>query len=284
MEPLSIIAIGAAVGGAAGKFVEKAWDSGEKWLQNYLKDHKEKAKENAEINSKDFLKELADKIKILEETKAVSKDKIENAQDHPDFSILLQKALLTSAQSDSKEKHILLARLVSERLASEPETTFSLASKMAVDAIAYTNINQLKILGIMINLMYVRPLPWPPQGMTKDIFQDFMTNWINVSFKPYDNLIVKPMDLNHLESLSCIRYEMIISRQIKEIFSVNKSEDFKFDFDKFKSVSSIGVKIEKIWNEGQLQRISLTSTGQLIGIFTSDLLSATKTDISNWDS
>ncbi len=30
MEPLSIIAIGAAVGGAAGKFVEKAWDSGEK--------------------------------------------------------------------------------------------------------------------------------------------------------------------------------------------------------------------------------------------------------------
>lgn len=31
-DPLSLIAVGAAVGGAAGKFVEKAWDSGEKWL------------------------------------------------------------------------------------------------------------------------------------------------------------------------------------------------------------------------------------------------------------
>jgi hypothetical protein len=39
MEPLSIIAIGAAIGGAAGKFVEKAWDSGEKWIQTYFKNH-----------------------------------------------------------------------------------------------------------------------------------------------------------------------------------------------------------------------------------------------------
>ena len=57
MEPLSIIAIGAAVGGAAGKFVEKAWDSGEKWIQSYFKDHKEVVQQKATDNTMDFLNE-----------------------------------------------------------------------------------------------------------------------------------------------------------------------------------------------------------------------------------
>lgn len=56
MEPLSIIAIGAAVGGVAGKFVEKAWESGEKWMQSYFKDHKEVAQQKATDNTMDFLK------------------------------------------------------------------------------------------------------------------------------------------------------------------------------------------------------------------------------------
>ena len=47
MDPLSIIAIGAAVGGGAGKFVEKAWDSGEKWILTFFKDHGEVAQQKA---------------------------------------------------------------------------------------------------------------------------------------------------------------------------------------------------------------------------------------------
>ncbi len=31
-DPLTLVAIAAAVGGTAGKLAEKAWDSGEKWL------------------------------------------------------------------------------------------------------------------------------------------------------------------------------------------------------------------------------------------------------------
>jgi P2-related tail formation protein len=63
MEPLSIIAIGAAVGGATSKFVEKAWDSGEKWIQTFFKDHKEVAQRIATDNTLDFLNELAQKVK-----------------------------------------------------------------------------------------------------------------------------------------------------------------------------------------------------------------------------
>jgi hypothetical protein len=36
-DPVSMIALGAAIGGAAGKFVEKAWDSGEKWAASRLR-------------------------------------------------------------------------------------------------------------------------------------------------------------------------------------------------------------------------------------------------------
>lgn len=140
MEPVSLIALGAAIGGASGKFVEKAWDSGEKWIRSYFKDHKENAQKQATENSKDFLNELAQRVKQLEDQKTVSKEKIDQAQDHPDFSAFLQKALLTSAQTDSKDKHKLLARLVSERLTSEPESVFSLASKMACDALSFASI------------------------------------------------------------------------------------------------------------------------------------------------
>ncbi len=47
-DPLSLVALGAAIGGGAGKFVEKAWDSGEKWIVSYFANHQEKAREKAE--------------------------------------------------------------------------------------------------------------------------------------------------------------------------------------------------------------------------------------------
>ena len=79
MEPLSLIAISAAVGGATGKFVEKAWDSGEKWISTFYKDHQELAQNKATENTKDFLQELAQRIKFLEESMQVSKENIDLA-------------------------------------------------------------------------------------------------------------------------------------------------------------------------------------------------------------
>src|ERR1700730_7418425 len=96
-DPFSMIALGAAVGGATGKFVEKAWDSGEKWIASYFANHRPKAIEKAQENSADFLSELASRIKDLEDRKEVSKERIETAQEHPDFSVTLHTALITAA-------------------------------------------------------------------------------------------------------------------------------------------------------------------------------------------
>lgn len=279
MEPFSLIALGAAVGGGAGKFVEKAWDSGEKWIQSYFKDHKENAQKQATANSLDFLTELAHRIKQLEDEQKVSKEKIDQAQDHPDFSAFLQKALLTSAQTDNKDKHKLLARLVSERLSSEPESVFSLASKMACDALSFTSTNQILLLGLLTNLFTIRPHPFPPVGLTPDKFQEWMDTWITQRLLPFKNLAIGKQDLNHLESLSCLKINQFIGRDLNQMYTVG---DFKFDFNLLKAVD-LKENIQKFWTESKLQAIDLTTTGQIIGVLSSDMISNTQTSFEGWE-
>lgn len=267
MEPLSIIAIGAAVGGAAGKFVEKAWDSGEKWIQSYFKDHKEVSQQKATDNTMDFLNELAQKVKQLEDSDQISKNKIDSAQDHPDFSAMLQKALLTSAQTDSKDKHIILARLVSERLKSEPESILALGSKMACDAISYATVNQLLILGLAVNFYGIRPNPFPPAGVNETNFQDFMDNWLAQRLKPYETITFKQLDIIHLESLSCLKVNTFVGRGLNNMF---KKDKLIYDFEQMKD-QKLRDTMKKIWEEG-MQKIDLTTVGQIIGVSVSDLL------------
>lgn len=278
MEPLSIIAIGAAVGGAAGKFVEKAWDSGEKWIQSYFKDHKEVAQQKATDNTMDFLNELAQKVKQLEDSKQIPKDKIESAQDHPDFSAMLQKALLTSAQTDSKDKHIILARLVSERLKSEPESILALGSKMACDAISYATVNQLLILGLAVNFYGIRPNPFPPIGVNETNFQEYMNTRLTQRLKPYEKIEFKQIDITHLESLSCLKVNTFIGRGLNDMF---KKENLVYDFEKMVDIQ-LREKMKKIWNDG-LQKIDLTTVGQIIGVSVSDLLTNTNTTFDGWE-
>lgn len=278
MEPLSIIAIGAAVGGAAGKFVEKAWDSGEKWIQSYFKDHKDVAQKKATDNTMDFLNELAHKVKMLEESKQITKEKIESSQDHPDFSTMLQKALLTSAQTDSKDKHIILARLVSERMKSEPESILSLGSKMACDAISYATVNQLFVLGLAANFYGIRPTPFPPPGINETNFQDFMDNWLTQRLKPYETIIFRQLDIIHLESLSCLKVNTFVGRSLNNMF---KKEQLIYDFEKMKD-NKLRDAMKKIWEEG-LQKVDLTTVGQIIGVSVSDLLCKTNTSFSGWE-
>jgi len=278
MEPLTIIAIGSAVGGAAGKFVEKAWDSGEKWIQTFFKDHKEVAQQKATENTMDFLNELAQKVKQLEDSKQIPKETIDEAQNHPDFSALLQKALLTSAQTDNKDKHIILARLVSERLKSKPESILALGSKMACDAISYATINQLMTLGLAVNFYSIRPNPYPAIGINESNFQVWMDNWLTARLKPYQNIEFRQIDITHLESLSCLKVNTFIGRGLNDMF---KKDNLIYDFEKMRDIG-LRDSMKKIWNDG-LQKIDFTTVGQIIGVSVSDLLSNTNTTFDGWE-
>lgn len=269
-DPLSLVALGAAVGGAAGKFAEKAWDAGEKWLTTYFKNHHQKAQEQAKVNAADFLADLAQQVKKLEESNEVPRDRIEGAQEHPDFSVALQKALLSAAQTDDKDKHQLLARLLADRLKAAPESLIALATKMACDAIAFTTPGQLKILGFDSVLLYVMPGSSLPE--------DQYNQWLSRHLEPFRGLEIRPLDFIHLEALSCLKIESFMGRDIEQVLR-NKN---KGAFDAAFLSSALGVFVKSVWNEKGLQGVTLTSIGQIIGVYASDLLTGTTTQFTEW--
>ena len=281
MEPLTIVAISGAVGGVAGKFVEKAWDQGEKWLSVYFKDHAPKANEKARENSLDFLAELARRVQTLEKQRGTAAASVvEDSLNHPDFSVLLQKAMISSAQTDNKQKHELLARLVADRLTKEPDSLFSLSSKLACDAVPMLNVGHMKILGLLTDLIMVRPVPLVDPSQPKELASIRFQRWLITRLTVYQALTFTNMDFLHLESLSCLKWDLIVSRSLQETLSFPKETGITFDYKSF-SDSAVGKKIETLWESG-LNHALPTTVGQLIGVYITDMLSGTTTSLDTW--
>ena len=270
---MSLIALGAAIGGGSGKFVEKAWDSGEKWITTYFANHQEKSRAKAEENSADFIKKLASRVSDLEKSKQISEEALATAQEHPDFSVVLHKAILSAAQTDNKSKHDLLSRLVAERIKASPESMLSMASKMACDAISYTTPNQLQILGLLTNILYIEPA-----GL---INQDQQIPWLHARTAPFLGANATHIDYTHLESLSCMKFESFITRDLSKILSIKFGGSF--NFDEFKT-APFGAKLIDVWETKALKSCQLTTVGQIIGIMVSDQCTGGKTNMSGWGS
>jgi hypothetical protein len=279
MEPLSIVVISAAVGGVAGKFVDRAWDLGEKWLSSYLKDHDPKAREEAKHNTLDFLNQLAERVKILEQKGKQYNKFIEDSLNHPDFSILLQKAIISSAQTDDKQKHELLARLVSDRLTKEPESLSALCSKPACDAVSALNVGQLKILGLLTELVFQRPFHYNRE-LLKEWSNTGLPERLTQNLHVYRGLTLTYRDFLHLESLSCIRWNPDISDDYMHRPAPSDIGGLAFIFD-YKEFSNAEVSkaIVKLW-ETEFGWATPTTVGQLIGRYVSDMLTNTTTPLN----
>ena len=284
MDPLTAAAIAGAAGGAAGKLIEKAWSSGQRWLGTYFRDHQPKAQEAAEKNALDFLSELANRVHAIEETvKNIPnrKKQIEDALADPDFSVLLKDAMIASGRTASSEKHKLLARVVSERLLAGEESLVALAGNLACDAIPHLSPKHLRCLGVMPVVYGIRPVTFPP-NIPPGTFHDWWTTWLSNSLSPLMPLgNMTHIDYAHLLSVSCITCEFLSSRDLKQILSPPNTLEFKWDADKFLTDTPIGKKLSELWKAGMEQAVP-TSAGRLIGIYVSDLLTGTKTQIK-WE-
>ncbi|HDM77501.1 MAG TPA: hypothetical protein ENG51_13690 [Deltaproteobacteria bacterium] len=271
-DPLSLVALGAAVGGAAGKFVEKAWDSGEKWIASYFANHHEKSQKKAKENTLSFLTELASRVEALEKNRVIPPERISAAQEHPEFSVVLQKAMISASQTTNKEKHQLLARLVAERMKASPESMLALTSKMACDAISYTTPDQLKILGLVTNIMYI--------GLASKLPKDKYLEYLQSRLSPFSSVRPTNLDYVHLEALSCLKFEPFLTRDLKKILT-DKNQG-EFDYDVFKELP-IGKNLIEIWENYRLKSTQLTSVGQMIGVMVSDQITGSVTDMSSWE-
>lgn len=281
MAEVPIIAvISGAVGGVAGKFVEKAWESGAKWLSHYFKDHAPQAQQNAEKNALDFLAILATRVKKLEEQSEANKKIVEDCLNQPDFSVLLQKAIISSAQTHDKEKHEILARLVADRLSQNSESLLALCGKLACDAVSMSNARQLRILGILTMVYCLRPTPFPPAELSKEMFNSWFANWLTKQLRVYQDLNPIELDFLHLESLSCVKWDFIINRDLGQVLPPAKESGLSFDYKAF-SATEVGKKIDELW-KGLLQHAVPTTVGQVIGTYVSDILTGTTTSFKGW--
>lgn len=249
-DPLSLIALGAAIGGGTGKFVEKAWDSGEKWISSYFQNHQARARETAEKNSSDFLVKLGEKLRALEQSGEISSDQIETALEHPEFSVVLQRAILSAAQTESIEKHQLLSELVVAHLQAKPESMLSLTTKIACEVVEQITQNQLSLLGLILTLRHINPGDALPA--------DRYAGWLKTVLSPYLQVSCSTLDVIHLEALSCIQGTPF-GAEIWSVFTTKNRNglDKSFrDTEEFKHVM-------KLWPK--IQVLKLSSVGQLLG-------------------
>jgi hypothetical protein len=149
---------------------------------------------------------------------------------------LLQKAIIASAETDSKEKHEILSRLIADRLTKNSESIHALTSKMATEAISNMTTGQLNILALNMNLRYIIPSEIPENSIeTQEQFDKFTENWIKARVEKLANLQFSNLDIEHLEALSCLTNMRIGSSDLKQTFEnkFSKTNKFNFNFEKF---------------------------------------------------
>jgi hypothetical protein len=108
-----------------------ALEYGGKWLATRFRDHYPRAVEKAKDNSRDFVNKLAERVAQLTERQQVDRAIIDRALEEPSFGVILQKALIGSSQTESQEKHELLARLVAMKLDAPQESLRSVVAPLA---------------------------------------------------------------------------------------------------------------------------------------------------------
>lgn len=266
-DPLSFIALGAGIGGVASKFAEKAWETAERWLTSKFGEHSEISKEIAHKNAASFLNELAQRIQKLEESGHIKAENVLKEQQHPQFSATLQNAIIRSAQTDNNDKHVMLAELIAHRLSSESESILSLASQMAVDAIALTTKRQLELLALCSFLEEIKP---------KTPINNYC-EWLDVFLDRLGVVEFYEIDALHLVALSCITYDPTSEKSLAFVLG------FKFgifDEDAFSDLKNIDW-LQVTWDIG-LAGVKLTSVGSLVGSLAFNHITGIQAGMPKW--
>lgn len=275
------IVIGKAAAAAGGKFVDKAWDNASKWLKEKFRDHSKDVQEQATKNSESFMQNAGKQLQVIVQNSQNSPVTIQLMNDNfkdPDFSATLQEATIASARTNSEEKHLLLSRLIAERVTAKPEDMVSLVSSSAVEAIQKLTSKHLHILGLATLIYQIRPLDFP-DNLPPEIVEAHAKNWWDsqLSAMLAQAKELSHVDMRHLVSLSCIDHDTIFSRDLNPIL---KSGFGEWNSQKYLEESENGKKLAVLY-KSTLEHMTLTSTGMMIGILVHDQVVGKRTTI-NW--
>lgn len=270
-DPVSIIAVAAAVGGMAGKVAERTWDSAERWLSNRFGSHALAVRNQAQANSAEFVQILADRVRVLEERREIDASAVEETERHPQFSALLQDTLLSAAQTNDREKHAILADIIALRLASDAETTAALAAPLAASAVARATSRQLRLMGLVCLIDEI----WPSKGSTKEHFRE----WLSQMLEPFNDYEFYTMDALHLAAVACITFDPRSGRDLSTILNLKAVLLLKelVDLTNVRGFPDL----QSNWDEG-LAGVQLTSVGSIIGGLVFNQLTGATLQLPKW--
>jgi hypothetical protein len=257
-DPISLIALGAAVGGIAGKFGEKAWELAEKWLAKRYEGHLAQAQARARANSASFIHDLAKRLGDQEQKHPEAAERMREAESDPQFALVLQTAILGSAQTSDRAKHQLLADLVASRLLTSTETTLALATGLACDAVPHLTASQLRWLALLVFLHEIRPRD--PYSVKAEY-----DAWLGIHLRYFGDLEYREIDMRHLVALGCVTFDPASERSLEMLLTM-KSGVITEEFMKFTEFleGERGWSLQFAWNQG-LAGVELTSIGSVIG-------------------
>jgi len=283
MDPTTSLIVTAAVGGAAGRFIEQITSNGVQWLLALVTAQSPEMQAMAKKNMENFVTRLAERVERLEREIPADKSEIfKNSLNHPGSALLIKNAIVDSATTDNEDKHELLAELIAQRLAANADDMIALAGAAACSIVDCLSTRQIKILAILTTLKDIRPLPKIKNIDNYLEASKFMINWWSSNIFPLVNDgifdIATPLDYEHLAAMGCIRISIgssdlltVLSSDIFE--SVHKLEEpLLFNQSWYTS-------LKKQWNG--LGHSTATSTGRIIGILHRDAKLKTNTRI-NW--
>ena len=122
---------------------------------------------------------------------------IDRALEEPSFGVILQNALIGSAQTESQEKHELLANLVATKLAAPEESLRSIVTSLACEALTHLTHNQLKILGVQSVLTLIYPSFNESHLQTESDFLGACDSWLTSRLSPFLDVQIRRIDLLH---------------------------------------------------------------------------------------
>jgi len=292
MEPftttLLVGAAAGAAGGLAGKTAEAVVELANKTFRSRFAEQREAAQKQAVANGQDQVNKIEETFQqqvtafleaSTEAANAAARRQIDSALASPGYGVLLQDSLFRGMQTSSEEKHVLLARLVIQRLQAESESVLAAASEMACRAIAGATASELRILGLRsvidrLTPSSPAPLVFPENtGLTE-------LEWVIGLLAPYETLRYRDLDILQLHALGCLRGRTGMLAPGLETLITGQGR-LTFELSQFMA-TDIGAHIMRLWDNYQLVFTDLNSVGLLVSIFVSDVLHGTVSDLRAW--
>jgi hypothetical protein len=272
-------AVGEAAGGAAGKAVEAVVEIANKTLHSRFAEQREAAQKEAVANGQDLVNKIEEGFRRTEAYNAAMQRQIDRVLGSPSYGVLLQETLFRGMQTANEEKHILLARLVIQRLQSESESVLAFASDMACRAIAGATAPELRILALRSTID--RLIPSSPAHLAySENSKMTELEWVTRLLAPYSTLHYSDLDFLQLHALGCLRGRTGMLAPDLET-EITGRGCLTFELSQFMA-TDVGAHVTRLWREHQLVFADLNSVGLLVGIYVSDALHGTVSDLSAW--